>query len=88
MLPLKSKVNKQLMKKKTLLEIAKEQKASRKRVVATEEKIEVAIAWMKGEITTRQVSIAFYGGKEISGTVLYRICILLREANTRGIIKL
>ena len=64
---------------KTLLELAKssgENAAQNKPV--SEEEVDLALAWMKNEITMYQVSTAY--GKTQSGNILYRIAIVLRQA--------
>ena len=69
---------------KTLLELAKssgENAAQNKPV--SEEEIDLALAWMKNEITMYQVSTA-YGKIHKSGNVLYRVALVLRQAYALG----
>ena len=79
-------MNKEI-KNKTLLEKALEVKRGRrlKRDVS-EEEIEVALAWMVGKVGVTQVCVAM--GKKKAGTILYRIAVVLREAYTRGKLKI
>ena len=73
---------------KTLLEKAKEVPVRKKHdLKITDEHIEIAFAWIKGDIRLKQICIAF-GKKESSGNVLYTIAVILREAYQQGKLKL
>ena len=48
--------------------------------------IELAIAWLKKEVTTTQVSEALYNRRN-SGNVVYMMGFALREAYKKGLIK-
>ncbi len=51
----------------------------------SEEEIQLVVAWLGGEVTTRQVALA--KGKT-TGNILYFIAIALREAYKKGIIQI
>lgn len=73
--------------KKTLLEKAQEVPAYNKydKVIVTDEHIELAIAWISGNITTKQISSVLFGdekGTHLGGRVLYRVATYLRYAIT------
>lgn len=51
----------------------------------TDEHFELAIAWLKGEISSGQVAYAL--GKNQAGSVNYRTAVALREAYRLGKIK-
>lgn len=71
------------MKKKTLLQKAKASRQKKTtRISTTNEQIELAIAWVKGEISTRQVAEAI-NEVEAGGRVLYRLAVWLREGYYR-----
>ena len=53
----------------------------------TDEHIELAVAWIKGEIGLKSIT-GVLGIKGQSGNVLYKIATYLREGYRRGIIKL
>lgn len=53
----------------------------------SDEEIELAIAWAKGEISTSQVNKVLCP-KSTTGNLLYRISVCFREGYFRGIIKL
>ena len=79
------------MQKKTLLQTAlefKTKKSYSKEV--TDEMVELAVAWMKGEITQGQAARAL--GKDSSGgevtSVLYQLCVAIREGMKDGRITL
>ena len=76
-----------MSKEMTLLEKAKQFRVQRgpHRVIKSGE-IEVAIAWMKDEISQGQAAFAL-GEKTTTGNILYRICVLLREGYRRNLIK-
>lgn len=59
----------------------------RKKIVIDEERIEIAIAWMKGEITSGQVAFALDKANH-TGNILYVLAVILREAYTRGFLKI
>lgn len=73
--------------KKTLLEVAKSvPMLRRKDWLVDNEEIDVAIAWLKGEIMLKQVAVA-YGelrGTKWTGNSLYRIAVVIREGVARG----
>lgn len=71
----------------TLLEKAKSYDKRNPRTAIKAEEIELALAWLKGEITMSQASAAT-GLKKPSGTILYRLSLCLREAYKQGIIQL
>lgn len=72
------------MKKKTLLQKAKKIKVKpRISIGTTDEEMELAIAWLKEEIGTRQVAEAI-AEPQVGGRVLYRLSVWLREAHRRG----
>lgn len=72
---------------KTLLEKAKEAKTPARRVVISKELIDLAIAWMKDEVTTGAVC-SVLGKKNGSGNTMYRICLALRQAYANGSINI
>jgi len=79
---------------KTLLEKAKKVKIGRKSnnltESATNEQIELAIGWAKGEITMGQASRVLYGSSsagKVGGKILYAFACWLRAGIERGIIK-
>ena len=74
------------MKKETLLEKAKKVKYKKRRGAATNEEIELALAWIKDEVITRQVAEAM-GQNAVSGRVLYRLSICLKRAYEQGKLK-
>jgi cysteine synthase len=72
------------MKKKTLLEKAKESKIRKiDRCLITKEHIELAIAWAKDEISSRQVARALFKNEvlagRVGGAVLYKMATYLRQ---------
>ena len=75
--------------KETLLQKAKKSGINKRigRLEITNEQIELAIAWVKDEVSTRQVSFAI-GENQIGGRVLYRLAVWLKEAHSRGKLKL
>jgi len=77
------------MKKETLLEKAKSSKIKIRngRLSINNEQLQLAIAWLKGIVSTRQVSFAI-GEKQIGGRALYRLAVWLRETYLRGKLKL
>jgi hypothetical protein len=72
----------------TLLEKAKKVpvRSRIKRSISGED-IELALAWMKGEVTLSQVA-KVSRHKTSSGNVLYRVAVCLREAYMQGLIKI
>ena len=73
------------MKKQTLLEKAKAFKRKRKKISVTDEQMELAIAWMKGEITTVQARNA--SDKKHRNNIIARIAHYLKEAYRKNKIK-
>jgi len=74
-------------KNQTLLEKAKQFKCpTRPHRIIKDGEIEVAIAWMKDEISHAQAAFAL-GGKTTKGNILYRICVLLRDGYRKKLIK-
>jgi len=72
------------MEKETLLEKAKKTPLfSRRAEEPTDEEIEVAMAWLKGEVRTIQIARA-YGVNRNSNNFVYTIARWLREAYRRG----
>lgn len=73
--------------KKTLLELAKEAElpitGQRSR---TDEELELALGWLRGEITTKQANIAM-GNKTSSANILYGFAVSLKELYSRGHLK-
>jgi len=64
---------------KTLLEKAKQYKSNRK--LPTDEEIELAVAWMKGEIGLTAISRALE--IPLSGNILYKVAVWLRTAYSK-----
>ena len=76
---------------KTLLEKAKAVEVRQRNIAPpTDEEIELMFAWMKGDITLKQMNIAFGNNKgdKYSGNILYRVAVWMREAYRQGKIKL
>jgi hypothetical protein len=75
---------------KTLLEKAKEVETKKKKSVDEDEFSELAIAWLKGEITNKQAYISYYGEPKTfaSGNILYLIAVSLRNLYKKGKIKI
>lgn len=72
----------------TLLEKAKKSEArSGTRLSISDELVELAIAWGRGEITTKQATIALNDKNKESYNSLYKIAVALREAISKGLIK-
>ena len=81
------------IREKTLLEIAMAKKVSvRTQSEYTSEKGELAYAYLIGEITLRQFTIAYEtlrpGLKMSGGSALYKVATLAREGIRRGEIKI
>ncbi|MHC1728032.1 MAG: hypothetical protein AB9866_18860 [Syntrophobacteraceae bacterium] len=70
----------------TLLEKAKKQKCCFKKITATDEEIELAIAWIKGEVTFSQVKSVLDFSQSMSAYI--RMAIALRTAYQKNIIKI
>lgn len=76
------------MKRETLLEKAKAYNVrNNKAIVPTDEILEVALAWLKGEIQPAQVAYAL-GLKLEAGNYQRHIAGLLREAYKKGKLKI
>lgn len=67
----------------SLLEKAKEVR-TKKSVPATEEEIELALAWVREEVTLYQIAQA-YGKTSGTGNVYIRLAIALREYVKRNL---
>ena len=68
----------------TLLEKAKKISGFRP-VIKTDEEIELALAWLKGEITSKQITSVIYEGKKTSrGNYLNWLALALRSAYMKG----
>lgn len=77
-----------MKKKKSLIELAKEfPSRPKKRVNTDTNREELSVAWLKGDVTTRQVSLVL-GYSAISGNVLYTIASNLKKAYENGLIKI
>ena len=73
----------------TLLEraIAAGERAKYQKATPTREEIDVAVAWIRDEITLSQVAAAFYPdqpAKGVTGRALYRVAHCLRAAYQQG----
>jgi len=68
---------------KTLLELAKESKAIRKRRRYDPEFNDMAVAWVKGEITLTQMNVALKRRRE-SSSILYSVAGVMRELYLSG----
>ncbi len=78
------------MKKQTLLEKAKSEKVMRRGMGnISPEEVDLAVAWLKGEIQTVQAVRAMYPGNSVhqGQNGLYKISNWLREAYRQGKIK-
>ena len=69
----------------TLLEKAKSREASRSSSTVTADEIELAIGFMRGEITFSQAAFAL--NKNSTAGAYSQICIALRAAYQRGKLK-
>ena len=77
------------MKTKTLLEQAKEVKSGRTTAINySEERIELALAWIKDEISGKQLMTVISKAHENRGTLYNFVAIAIREGVRKGIIKL
>jgi hypothetical protein len=84
------------MQKESLLEKAKKVRPQPKMrhnfvLPFSDESLELALAWVKGEITTLQIARVINPDAESRGysyNVLYRIASLLREAYEKKLIKI
>lgn len=75
------------MSKKSLLEQAKIiHSKNNPKVKIDADRIALAIAWLKSEVSTKQCSLVL-GYKETSGNVLYTIASNLKIAFSNGLIK-
>ncbi|MDD2869631.1 hypothetical protein [Neomegalonema sp.] len=70
-----------------LLEKAMSAKPERKTKIASQEEIDLALAWIQGKVTATQVNIA-YTDSRTSTHYLYRMAIALRTAFNNGQIKI
>ena len=73
---------------KTLLEKAKNVPARKRKSRPTDEEIELALAWLKDEITTSQVNFAYSESGKKNTTYLYNITMALKEAYIKGKLKI
>ena len=71
------------MKKKTLLQQAKEIKSKSKRIEISDEMIDLAIGWIKEEIGTTQASIILKQAEEKTNLYSF-LAVCLKEAYQRG----
>lgn len=73
---------------KTLLAKAKEYKSKKscwRNKIPTEQEMELAIAWLKGEITLGAVNVAFGFKATGGGSCTYRLSRALKYAYEKGI---
>ena len=56
---------------------------SQRRDITDKDKIEIALAWLKGEVDSKQVSVAL-GRKVNNGSALYNMATWLRLAYKKG----
>jgi len=70
---------------KTLLEKAKDTPTNRKERKISQEEIELAVAWVNGELRTTQVARAC---EMAPNNCMYRIATSLRAAKERGLISI
>jgi len=75
------------MKKKTLLQKAKKVKMRHRKIIVTDEHIELALAWVKDDITLTQVNLALNKPRD-TGNTLYALAVYIREAYRKGQIKI
>lgn len=71
------------MAKETLLQRAKKVPINKRKIVVTDEHIELALAWLRDEVALRQMNIVLMKPNQ-SGNVLYGTAVALREAYRRG----
>lgn len=75
---------------KTLLELAKSVPQLRKgrHIEATIDEMELAVAWAKGEISTKQVTVVMKdaGMHPTGGNALYRLASIFKDALNAGYI--
>ena len=69
----------------SLVEKAKSFAVSRRNLSARKGELELALAWIKGEVNGSQVSRAL-DDEPKSNNILYRVALLLREAYAKGLI--
>jgi len=67
----------------SLIEKALSRPAKRISTIPSTQEVDLALAWLRGEITTGQAHFAM-GKTKASGNVLYRIAISLRRAYQLG----
>jgi len=68
-----------------LLEQVKSKKGSKRQPPEiTNEHIEVALAWLKDEVTRSQMSKVFSPKASNSGNILYKVALWLQEAYKKG----
>jgi len=73
---------------KTLLEKAKDIDSYKSNTTpVTDEEIELAFAWLKGEVTLKQVSLAL-GENTEAGSARYSMVRFIRAAYQKGMLKL
>ena len=70
--------------KMSLLETAKSYQLHRKRKKTTSEDIEIALAWIRGEITLTQINYAYGTPNNKGGNNLYKIATAIKEAYEQG----
>jgi hypothetical protein len=76
----------------TMLARALAKAPARRTLHATDEEIELALAWLQDRVTLTQVVFALYGAGEVvkrsyGGNALYRVAVSLREAHRQGKLK-
>ncbi len=57
------------------------------KVVTTPAERELALAWLRGEVTLSQASRVLHPGKPASGTALYRFAVCFRDEYRAGRLK-
>lgn len=75
-----------MIKRHTLLEKAKAVMLHGK-IPITEDEIELALGWIRGEVSWKQANVAM-GKRSDGGNGLYRIAIILRKAYQDGKLKI
>jgi len=76
---------------KSLVDKAKGVQFGRMHDMGNEDEMELAIAWLKGEITAVQAAVALFGeekGRSRAGNVVYHFAKHLKQAYIKGIIRI
>lgn len=76
-----------MAKQQTLLEKAKSVTNIRKNHI-TEEEVELALAWMRDEISMTQATVAIGQDKRQGAMIYSKFCLALREAYRAGLLKI